>query len=448
LDSETCISKLRAEHVLQAFKLVEHALFLCDNKAENQKLEEKVKSLGCEYQPIFTAKVISEASMLIRTVLSSPLSAEPYINANANKLYSQVVDRLEIEKRIAFLHKRPWLTIETLTPYIHLRQLGYQNEIANKLLNCVCSSGQLWKAEQTPTQIFEAQWLYWLHTATIHPDTSSTLRATCLGRGMPILGSVTEDIYAFTHCLLFLTDLGIQHWQGLPREKMTILSDARLLLITSMDYGNYDLAAELLWAWPILGLSMDCTAEFFYSTLCSIQGENGYLPGPYFQKEVHDALSESLREHYIVTNCYHSTVVMGILASLISRASNHMLQSSSKDEDETLELTEHFINHVGSASQSSRALALIPSRFPKAAWEMHLTEKSATRLAPMFLDIALKRAMEYDDASALIKCFDFMMNEEIVETQFGREALDYYKRITFLAKQGFSPEGNSAKQGR
>lgn len=440
MDADITQSELITEHVLQAFRLVEHALFLCENKVENQRLEEGLKLLGCEYQPILTSKVISESSMLIRAVLSSPLSAEPEIVANANKLYSHVTNRIEIEKRVAFLHKCPWLTIEALTPYIHLKQLGYHDKLANQLLNSFFNLGQLCRAEQTPAQIFEAQWLYWLQTATIHPETSSTLRATCLGRGMPVLGSLTEDIYAFTHCLLFLADLGNQYWQDLPRDNGIILSEALSLLITSMDYGNFDLGVELLWAWPILGQSMDGTAEFFYSILCTIQGENGYLPGPFFQKVVHDSLSESLRKHYVALTCYHSTLVMGILASLISRASSDKLQSFSRNENNTLELSEDCILHRGSASISSRALALIPSRHPKAAWELHVSDKKAARLASMFVDVALRRAMELADASALIKCFDFMINEQIGESGLGREALDYYRRTTLLAKEGYSPE--------
>ena len=42
----------------------------------------------------------------------------------------------------------------------------------------------------------------------------------------------------------------------------------------------FDLAAELLWTWPMLGLPWSAAAIFCFALLAEVQDSHGFLPGP------------------------------------------------------------------------------------------------------------------------------------------------------------------------
>ena len=59
------------------------------------------------------------------------------------------------------------------------------------------------------------------------------------------------DAYAFTHLIMYCTDFGLRT-PRLPRRRPTILMEVGSLLARYMDAEDYDLAGELLLAWPLM----------------------------------------------------------------------------------------------------------------------------------------------------------------------------------------------------
>ena len=63
-----------------------------------------------------------------------------------------------------------------------------------------------------------------------------------LGRPMDALGSARLDIYAFTHAVMYASDLG-ERRIALPRPSPAIAADAEAALAYSLDSNDFDLTA-------------------------------------------------------------------------------------------------------------------------------------------------------------------------------------------------------------
>ena len=61
------------------------------------------------------------------------------------------------------------------------------------------------------------------------------------------------------------------------------------------DAENFDLAAELLWTWPMLGLPWSAAAIFCFALLAEVQDSHGFLPGPGYSARTCGALPEEER---------------------------------------------------------------------------------------------------------------------------------------------------------
>jgi hypothetical protein len=78
---------------------------------------------------------------------------------------------------------------------------------------------------------------------------------------MDLLSGSREDIYAFTHALMYVTGFNISPWR-LPRARAVILEEAEAALGRCLDEQDYDLGGELLLAWPLTRATCSAAAAF------------------------------------------------------------------------------------------------------------------------------------------------------------------------------------------
>jgi len=71
---------------------------------------------------------------------------------------------------------------------------------------------------------------------------------------MDLLNGSRDDVYAFTHALMYVTDFNIRP-RRLPRRRAAILAEAEAALARCLDEQDYDLGGEVLLAWPLTGRS-------------------------------------------------------------------------------------------------------------------------------------------------------------------------------------------------
>jgi hypothetical protein len=139
-----------------------------------------------------------------------------------------------------------------------------------------------------------------------------------LGRPMDALGSTRLDIYAFTHAVMYASDLGGRRI-ALPRSTATIAADADAALAYSLDANDFDLAAEVLLTWPMLGLGWSPAATFAFRILAHVEDDTGFLPGSTFDLTRYQASGGDERSRYMLVTCYHTVYVMGFLCAAALR---------------------------------------------------------------------------------------------------------------------------------
>lgn len=157
--------------------------------------------------------------------------------------------------------------------------------------------------------------------ARAHPTAPSSVRALLLASRLEetdLLHGQLATAYVFTHGLLHGTDQGrwavagsaaADRWAGV----------ARGLLGAALLTDNDDIAAELLWTWPLLGLPLDPGADWVRARLGERFAAFGFLPGPSYDATVEAALEESTRDAYRSQTSYHTTLVWGLTCAALLR---------------------------------------------------------------------------------------------------------------------------------
>jgi len=135
---------------------------------------------------------------------------------------------------------------------------------------------------------------------------------------MDALGSALLDKYAFTHAVLYASDLG-QRTVVLPRPAAHITADADAMLAACLDANNFDLSAEVLWTWPMLGLRWSATATFAFQVLAAVEDEIGFLPGQHPGLAALRSLPAAERLGAGRITSYHTALVMGFLCAAALR---------------------------------------------------------------------------------------------------------------------------------
>ena len=103
------------------------------------------------------------------------------------------------------------------------------------------------------------------------------------------MGGSREDLYAYTHALMYVTDRHLSR-KRMPRRRSDLLADAEAALARCVDDEDYDLAGELLLTWPLTGSRWSATASFAFRTLTFVEDEAGFLPSAGTKIKHHDKL--------------------------------------------------------------------------------------------------------------------------------------------------------------
>jgi len=221
---------------------------------------------------------------------------------------------------LAALYHEPALAPDRAAAHIHLSDLGYQEAKIDRLLGEIMQCEGIGGTERLPNHDLERQWLTDIWSGGIADTTTvaKLIDRTCLALPLDALGSTTLDLYAFTHVVLYASDMGRRPIQW-PRPAGEIMADAEAALAAAIDADNFDLAAELLWTWPMLGLPWSPAATFSFGILAATQDDHGFLPGPEYSARDHASLPEDQRDEYVLRTSYHATFVMGFLCAAALR---------------------------------------------------------------------------------------------------------------------------------
>jgi hypothetical protein len=204
-------------------------------------------------------------------------------------------------------------------PHVLLTNLGHPDPAADAVLKaCVGSRGSRGR-ELPPYGVLEKLWIRELWGVPVPAATwRRVIRESGLATPLDLIGGLRDDSYAFTHALMYCTDFGSRRRQ-MPRSRSELFGDAQALLAVCLDSGDYDLAGEVLMAWPFLGEPWSGAANVAFRILARVEDEAGLLPGGTTNVARLRSYAGDRRKRYALGTAYHTAYVMGMLCAVSLR---------------------------------------------------------------------------------------------------------------------------------
>jgi hypothetical protein len=337
-------------------------------------------------------KVVAETAMLLYAV--APLRAtHPPVEAACASLASRLVPLARSTEVQAALCMDPGKALDHAMAHILLDSLGHADAAFDSLLQGTQQVGRRVGPERLPHRLIEQTWLeqIWPHGAPSRRLQSEAVAASALGRPLDALKASRADIYAFTHSVLYTSDMGRQNLVS-ARRRRDIEADALVALGFALDAEDCDLTVEVLWIWPMLGLRWHPAALFALKGLIERQDSLGFLPGTGFDAQRVAGMSTEQRERHVRVTCYHTVYVMGFLCAVASR------------QGRLPHLTPRRTKRDTSRGAGAVMLELLQSDKHHPEWCARMAEQSAElqdAAAPLLLSALLRRAAEASDLARL-----------------------------------------------
>ncbi|MCU1257550.1 MAG: hypothetical protein JWO80_435 [Bryobacterales bacterium] len=257
-------------------------------------------------------KVISETAVLL--VAASTAASRDGVKARIQHVACLLMPHARSQRILLALCLEPALALDYATAHICLARLGYPDAAFDALLRQALQSQAHRGRERVPHRMLEQHWLMHALSGSWNSRTSAVMRSSVLNCPMDLVGGSRDDVYAFTHAIMYATDFNI-HPRRLPRPRAAILAEAEAALARCLDEQDYDLGGEVLLAWPLTGVSWSPPSAFGFRVLARVEDQAGFLPAPSTRIERLTQLHGGDRSNYLVATAYHTIYVMGLLCA-------------------------------------------------------------------------------------------------------------------------------------
>ncbi len=367
-------------------------------------------------------KVISETALLLLAAASAA-DRHPDIRAGVEQLARQLAPHARSECIQLAVCMEPALALDYAHAHICLTRLGYPDRAFDALLQQSLQAQSAAGRERPPHRVLEQCWskdLWHGPTPSRRRSAGMVLRQSQLSFPMDLLNGHREDVYAFTHALLYCSRFG-HHPLRLPRPRRQILAEAEGTLARCLDDQDYDLAGELLLAWPLTGKSWSPAATFGFRVLAQVEDAAGFLPAPITRLERIHRLQGRDRLQYLLATTYHTIYVMGLLcaAALLPGRAPPVIISTARA--------------VRGASAGMLAQLDVDGR--TVHWRDQLDQMSPAEcdaVAGLQLDIALHRAVQRRDFSGLHRLLKMGHASDLANSPVASQVAQMLGRIATL----------------
>ncbi len=257
-------------------------------------------------------KVISETGLLL---LAASRVSHAQVRASVDDVARALVPRARSERMVLGLCLEPALAWDYAQAHVFLTRLGFPDREFDELLRRSAGAQARDGRERVPYRVLEREWLRagW-RTGPGAAVPAGVPAGSVLAAPMDLFGGSREDVYAFAHSLMYLTDLGIRECP-LPRHPGEVLAEAEAAVARCLDEQDYDLGGEVLMAWPLTRAPWTAAATFGFRVLARVEDEAGLLPAPGTRLERLQALEADERTDYLLATGYHTAYVMGLLCA-------------------------------------------------------------------------------------------------------------------------------------
>lgn len=367
-------------------------------------------------------KIISETAVLL---LSASQVTLPEIQDRVRNLAFCLVPYARSDRAVIGMCVEPSTAWEYALGHLCLNRLGYPHAALDALLRRALDSQASAGRERVPHRMLEKEW-----AALGLPDLADDdrrlqmVRLSVLNDSMDLLSCRREDMYAFTHALMYATDFGI-HPVPLPRPRRVVLAEAEALLAYCLDEQDYDLAGEVLLSWPLTGVSWSPAAVFAFRVLARVEDKAGFLPTSGTRVHEIEARSGIERTQYRLATAYHTAYVMGLLCAASLRP-GHAPPASVPCRDAKPEDAAYLLRILDDDGKHPHW---------REEWNQ-LALQEAGALAGFLLQIVLRRKTAQRDYSGLLQILQAACDLDLSDTPSAIQAAELLDRLAAYSMIG------------
>jgi hypothetical protein len=250
---------------------------------------------------------------------------------------------------------------------------------------------------------------------------------------MDLINGTRDDIYAFTHAMMYVAGFGLQAAR-LPRRRAVILEEADAALARCLDDQDYDLSGEVLLSWPLTGKSWSASAAFAFRVLTGVEDQATFLPTPGTRLDELRALDGVERTRYLLATAYHTAYVMGLLCAAALRPgyappttvpSDHRVPGAAKQLMQRLDGDGRFSHWCAHFQQ--------------------LTEPEADALAIFLLNVALRRRVVRRDFGGVREILELAYELNLARIPSAGQSAEMLDRCAAYARITASTGGSAPR---
>jgi Domain of unknown function (DUF6895) len=358
-------------------------------------------------------KPLAETAMLMYA--SASCHDRPAVRARIDALVAMLVPLARSERVMLNIALNPALVFKFAAPHVLLTRLGYGDESFDAFLESCLASEASDGVERPPSARIEKQWLSSLRRA---PETggawASDLAGSVLDTPLDILGGRRDDTYAWTHLVMYATDFGNEPRRALhPPDRS---GQAGALLARYLDIEDYDLAGEVLLAWPLTASAWSPAAAFGFKVLAGVEDQVRVLPCGNMSPARVAALDGEERFRYVLATAYHTAYVMGFLcaASLRTGRTPPLTIPAGQCDSRALDALLPYIDEAQGHWQAGFA---------------RLTGEAQRALTPFVLDMAIVQTSRRRDYAAMVDVLSHAQAYGLSDAPLCRQATELLNRI-------------------
>jgi len=318
---------------------------------------------------------------------------------------------------------QPAVAVDYAEAHIFLTCIGFPDPKFEALLATMIGSPEHHSKERFPHRVLEQEWVkkLWNRTPQNTPDLSKTIACTPLGYSLDLLLGSRDDLYAFTHAIMYVTGFNDRPW-SLPRSRCDILLEAEGMLARSLDEEDYDLAAEILLSWPLTGEGWSATATFAFRVLRNVEDKVGFLPTSSTRIATLEKLGGIERKKYFLATSYHTIYVMGLLCAVSLQPGK--LPPEQLPQEQT------------SPGAPAAILPYLMQTGPRPHWLeefARLSPAEKDQLTGLLLDVALYRSARKKDYESVFQLLRLAYDLGIANTAMAAQAARLLERLSSFA---------------
>jgi len=359
-------------------------------------------------------KPIAETAMLLYAASAVSL---PNVAARVDEVARLLLPHARSDRVLLDIALHPSLAFVFAVPHVLLTKLGYHDPGFDDFLRSCMTSQARNGHERPPFASIEKMWISSLWTGQQRgPGWRADLFNSVLNWPIDILGGLRDDAYALTHLFMYCTDFGFQT-RRLPRRRSVILGEAGSLLAKYLDAEDYDLAGEILMAWPLTGTDWCSSAAFGFRVLARVEDRIGVLPCGNTKVDRLNQLKGNKRVRYALGTAYHTAYVMGFLCAASLRP----------NRAPPVRITGHRVEKAC----LDRLLRFVDS--DQGHWQSEfsgLGELEQRILTPLLLDIAILQRFRKHDYNAMSELLALACRYRIASSPLCGQAAELLERLT------------------